>query len=112
MVAVKREASMIGKIIAAVVLSILGVASMADFLTVYRGHLNEFGFLSLSFGLFSLGAAVFTWRHWDGIREAYTYRQTAEGDGVELPRVAWSERLGMGALFNLRKQPERPHSRS
>lgn len=112
MVAVKREASMIGKIIAAVVLSILGIASLADFLMVYRGHLNQFGFLSLSLGLFSLCAAVFIWRHWDGIHEAYTYRETTEGDGVELPRVAWSERLGMGALFNLRNRPERPHSRN
>jgi hypothetical protein len=103
---------MIGKIISTVALSILGIAALADFLMVWHGHLTQFGFLSLSFGTFSVCAAIFIWRHWDGVREAYTYRQTTERDGVELPRLAWSERYGMGALFNLRNRPERPHSRN
>jgi phosphatidylserine synthase len=46
---------MISKIIASVVLSILGIAALADFLLIYQGHLDQFGFLSLSFGvLFSM----------------------------------------------------------
>lgn len=103
---------MVSKIIAAVVLTILGTAALADFLLIYHGHLNQFGFLSLSFGLFSLCAAVFAWRHWDGICDAYTSGQTTGKEGVELPRAAWSERLGMGALFNLGNRPERRPSKS
>ncbi|MFZ2006820.1 MAG: hypothetical protein WAV02_17165 [Stellaceae bacterium] len=102
---------MISKIIASVVLSILGIAALADFLLIYHGHFSQFGFLSLSFGVFALCAAVFAWRHWVGIRDAYTSDQTTEKEGVELPRAAWSERLGMGGLFNLGNRPERPHSR-
>jgi hypothetical protein len=103
---------MAGKIISAIVLSILGLAALADFITVQHGHLGQFGFLSLSFGIFSLCAAVLCWRHWDGIHEAYTYDQTAERDGIELPRFAWSERLGMGALFKLGNRPERQDSKN
>lgn len=101
---------MVGKAVAATTLAVLGIAALDDFITIYHGHLQQFGFFSVSFGIFSLCAAVFTWRYWDKICAAYTYQQTAKEDGVELPRVAWSERLGMGALFNLRDHPERPRS--
>jgi hypothetical protein len=103
---------MISKIISTVVLSIFGIAALIDFLIVYRGHLNQFGFLSLCFSVASLCAAVFVWRHWNGIHEAYTYSDTIEKDGVELPRAAWSERLGMGALFNLKNRRDRRPSKS
>lgn len=102
---------MAGRIIAAAALSFLGAAALADFVMVYHGRLGQFGFLSLSFGILSLCAAVFSWRHWDSVYEACTSDQTTERDGVELPRAAWSERLGMGALFNLENRPERQHSK-
>lgn len=102
---------MAGKIISTVVLSVLGSAALGDFIMIYQGRLGQFGFLSLSFGLLFLCAAGFSWRHWDAIREAYTYQQTTERAGVELPRAAWSERLGMGALFNLGNLPERQRSK-
>jgi hypothetical protein len=103
---------MLGKIISTVVLSLFGIGAIAEFIIVQHSRFDQLGFFFLLIGVSLLCVAVVSWRHWEKIHEAYTYRRTAERDGVELPQLAWSERLGMGAIFNLRNQPQRQHSNS
>src|SRR5579863_946236 len=103
---------MVGKIVSTAVLSMIGIGALSDFVAVHHARLDQFSFMVLSAGIVSLCAAIFCWRCWDEIREGYAYRQAPESEGVELPRFAWSERLGMGALFNMGSGNERERSKS